>query len=102
MPTVACSALLSFGPPLTDAELDAHAHALRDGGALDDLQRGGHRHEAERIKDLIGKLPPELHKHTCVEMPAEEEPRAQYQSHARLSYEMIHGGVEPSAASAVR
>jgi len=47
------------------------------------------------------KLPQELQTYTGVEMPEDDEQRKMYQSHARLSYDTIHDGVEPSAASAV-
>ena len=44
------------------------------------------------------KLPQELQTYTGVEMPEDDEQRKMYQSHARLSYDTIHDGVEPSAA----
>jgi HD-GYP domain-containing protein (c-di-GMP phosphodiesterase class II) len=47
------------------------------------------------------KLPPEVQTYTGVEMPENEEQLKLYQSHARLSYDAIHDGVEPSTASAV-
>lgn len=47
------------------------------------------------------RLPERIQKHSCVEMPEVDEELEQYQSHPRLGYDMIHDGVEPSAASAV-
>lgn len=47
------------------------------------------------------KLAENVQNHSCVAMPEADEDRAAYQSHPRISYDMIHDGVEPSAASAV-
>jgi HD-GYP domain-containing protein (c-di-GMP phosphodiesterase class II) len=47
------------------------------------------------------KLPPELQNHNGTYLPQEQEKQAQWAEHARLSYDIIHDGVEPSAASAV-
>jgi HD-GYP domain-containing protein (c-di-GMP phosphodiesterase class II) len=47
------------------------------------------------------KLPPELQNHNGAYLPPEEKSLAQWAEHARMSYDIIHDGVEPSAASAV-
>jgi HD-GYP domain-containing protein (c-di-GMP phosphodiesterase class II) len=51
----------------------------------------------------MGKLqiPEELRKYNGVNPPAEEEDLAAWRDHTNLGYEMIRGGVEPSAAAAV-
>ncbi len=47
------------------------------------------------------KLPPELRNHNGAHLPEDPQQQAQWIEHARQSYEIIHDGVEPSAASAV-
>ncbi|HVT89788.1 MAG TPA: HD domain-containing phosphohydrolase [Tepidisphaeraceae bacterium] len=51
----------------------------------------------------IGKLalPKELQHHSGVELPEDPKQLEHWQEHCWLGYEMIHGGVEPSAAAAV-
>lgn len=47
------------------------------------------------------KLPESLQEHTLVNPPEDKAQREEWEEHARLSYELVHGGVEPSAASAI-
>ena len=47
------------------------------------------------------RLPPGLQDYTSVERPEKEEDARQWETHSRLSYDLIHNGVEPSAACAV-
>lgn len=51
----------------------------------------------------MGKLslPPELQKFNGVNLPEDPEKLREWQEHCEKSYEMIKGGVEPSAAAAV-
>lgn len=57
---------------------------------------GGMLHDMGKLK-----LPQNVQRYTCVDMPQQGDDLDQYQSHARLSYDLIHNGVEPTAASAV-
>jgi len=47
------------------------------------------------------KLPPHLQHFNGAELPDNAKDRAEWEHHARLSYDLIHDGVEPSAATAV-
>jgi HD-GYP domain-containing protein (c-di-GMP phosphodiesterase class II) len=47
------------------------------------------------------KLPPELRDCTAVCPPESPAERAAWEEHSRLGYEMIHGGLEPSASATV-
>lgn len=47
------------------------------------------------------KLPPELQQYNGMFLPEDARQQAEWAEHARLGYEMIHDGVEPSAASAI-
>lgn len=51
----------------------------------------------------IGKtrLPPALHTFHALQPPGDPDANAEWQNHARLGYELIRHGVEPSAANAV-
>ncbi|HXE54584.1 MAG TPA: HD domain-containing phosphohydrolase [Tepidisphaeraceae bacterium] len=47
------------------------------------------------------KLPAELQKCSCLNPPEDPDQRKRWEEHVRESYEMIHGGVEATAAAAV-
>jgi HD-GYP domain-containing protein (c-di-GMP phosphodiesterase class II) len=47
------------------------------------------------------KLDDTLQSHTAVELPADGDARSEYESHPRIGYDMVHNGIEPSAASAI-
>jgi HD-GYP domain-containing protein (c-di-GMP phosphodiesterase class II) len=47
------------------------------------------------------KLPPHLVEKNCLSEFANDSDRLEYESHPRLGYEIVHAGVEPSAATAV-
>lgn len=47
------------------------------------------------------KLPDELRRHDGLHPPEDAQELKDWQHHARLGYELIHDGVEPSAANAV-
>jgi HD-GYP domain-containing protein (c-di-GMP phosphodiesterase class II) len=47
------------------------------------------------------KLPEPLQHHNATDLPDDANDRTEWEGHARLGYEMIHRGIEPSAASAV-
>jgi HD-GYP domain-containing protein (c-di-GMP phosphodiesterase class II) len=47
------------------------------------------------------KLDDALQGHTAVELPADGDARSEYESHPRIAYDMVHNGIEPSAASAI-
>lgn len=47
------------------------------------------------------KLPEPLQKHNRIDAPEDPQQRGEWESHARIGYDMIHNGIEPSAASAI-
>jgi HD-GYP domain-containing protein (c-di-GMP phosphodiesterase class II) len=47
------------------------------------------------------KLPPHLAGLNCLSEFANDSDRLEFESHPRLGYEMVHAGIEPSAATAV-
>jgi HD-GYP domain-containing protein (c-di-GMP phosphodiesterase class II) len=47
------------------------------------------------------KLPPHLQRYNGAWLPEKPQDAAEWEQHAQLSYELIHDGVEPSAATAV-
>ncbi|MGB7161471.1 MAG: HD domain-containing phosphohydrolase [Tepidisphaeraceae bacterium] len=47
------------------------------------------------------KLPERLQQHNAVDIPEDPAKRTEWESHARVGYDMIHNGIEPSAASAI-
>lgn len=51
----------------------------------------------------MGKLslPPELQRFTCINPPEKPDELEQWQEHTNKGYDLIRGGVEPSAAAAV-
>jgi HD-GYP domain-containing protein (c-di-GMP phosphodiesterase class II) len=68
-------------------------------------------HRAKEVVNLgvagmlhdLGKtrLPPHLQHYTGVDLPEKPEDRAEWESHSRLGYDMLHSGIEPSAATAI-
>ena len=68
-------------------------------------------HHAKEVVNLgvaamlhdIGKtrIAPALHRFNATRLPADSAPREQWQSHTRVGYEMVKGGVEASAACAI-
>ncbi len=49
----------------------------------------------------MGKLPEELQNHAEPDPPEDDKRLADWQSHAQIGYDLIHNGVEASAAAAV-
>jgi HD-GYP domain-containing protein (c-di-GMP phosphodiesterase class II) len=47
------------------------------------------------------QLPEPLRKYTEVDPPEDERERKEWETHARLGYEMVHNSIEPSAACAI-